>query len=211
MSVSKWLASYTKESFLCKNEIRVINNGIDISKFAPCLEQPTNSKFAILGVASAWGINKGLFDFYKLREILSADEYDITLVGLSQKQINQLPKGIKGITRTNSVSALAQVYSASNVFVNPTYADSFPTVNMEALACGTPVITYHTGGSPEIIDEKTGVVVKQGDIQAIADVVKEMRARPLSSSDCRKRAEKLYDKNERFKDYVELYEELIKN
>lgn len=207
VSVSEWLASYIKESFFCKNDIRVINNGIDISKFSPCLEKTTN-KFKILGVASAWGANKGLFDFYKLRAMLSKDEYDITLIGLSQTQINQLPEGIKGVPRTNSVNELAQLYSVSDVFVNPTYADSFPTVNMEALACGTPVITYRTGGSPDMIDEKTGVVVGQGDVFAIKDVVKCMRKNPLSSLDCRKRAERLYDANERFKDYINLYEEL---
>ena len=208
VSVSEWLASYAKESFFCENDIRVINNGIDISKFTPCMNK-SNNKFSILGVASAWGVNKGLFDFYKLRELLPMDEYAITLVGLSQKQISQLPEGIKGISRTNSINELAQLYSTANVFVNPTYADSFPTVNMEALACGTPVITYLTGGSPEIIDEKTGVVVRQGDIYAIKDIVKKMKKNPLSSTECRLRAVELYDKNKRFMDYIDLYESLI--
>ena len=208
VSVSEWLASYAKESFFCENDIRVINNGIDIRKFTPCMNK-SNNKFSILGVASAWGVNKGLFDFYKLRELLPMDEYEITLVGLSQKQISQLPEGIKGISRTNSINELAQLYSTANVFVNPTYADSFPTVNMEALACGTPVITYLTGGSPEIIDEKTGVVVRQGDIDAIKDIVKKMKKNPLSSDECRIRAVELYDKNKRFMDYIDLYESLI--
>ena len=93
--------------------------------------------------------------------------------------------------------------------INPTYADTFPTVNLEALACGTPVITYNTGGSPEAIDEKTGVVVPQGDVRALADAILRMKAHPLSSADCRRRAEALFNKNDRYEDYIKLFESLI--
>lgn len=96
------------------------------------------------------------------------------------------------------------------MLINPTYADTFPTVNLEALACGTPVITYRTGGSPEAVDEKTGIVVKQGDIDALADAVRKMKANPLSSESCRKRAEECFDKGQCFEKYIELYEELVK-
>lgn len=210
VAVSEWLASFAKYSFLGDKDIRVINNGIDIQRFHPCAEKST-SKFKVLGVASAWNKDKGLYDFHKLRELLSLEEYEITLVGLSQEQVEQLPTGIKGITRTNSVEELAQLYSVANVFVNPTYADSFPTVNMEALACGTPVVTYRTGGSPEIIDPMTGVMVAQGDIDALVDAIVSLKESPLSLESCRNRAEKRYDKEKRFKDYVDLYGSLISN
>ena len=138
------------------------------------------------------------------------EDYEITLVGLTQEQIEKLPIGIKGISRTESVEQLARLYSVANVMVNPTYADSFPTVNMEALACGTPVITYRTGGSPEIIDNKTGVVVEQGDVEGLVLAIKQMKEHQLSSIDCRNRAVQKYDKDKRFADYVNLYEEIIK-
>lgn len=208
VAVSDWLASLVKASFLGNKDIRVINNGVDIERFRPCAEKSVG-KFKILGVASAWNKDKGLFDFYKLRNLMAADEYEMTLVGLSKEQVEQLPTGIKGVTRTKSVDDLAQLYSESNVFVNPTYADSFPTVNMEALACGTPVITYKTGGSPEIIDSKTGIVVDQGSVLKLACAIHNMKDNPLSSSACRNRAERLYNSGERFLDYVVLYETLI--
>lgn len=210
VAVSEWLANLTKESFLGDKDIRVINNGVDINKFKP-QDIIKNNKFKILDVASAWGESKGLYDFYKMRELLPLDEYEITLIGLTSKQIEELPKGINGIVRTNSVEELAQLYSEADVLVNPTYADSFPTVNMEALACGTPVITYKTGGSPEIIDEKTGVVVEQGDIEGLVMAITKMKDKPLDSHDCRKRALQKFDKDQRFVDYVNLYEELIGN
>ena len=208
VAVSDWLASLVKASFLGNKDIRVINNGVDIERFRPCAEKSV-SKFKILGVASAWNKDKGLFDFYKLRNLMAADEYEMTLVGLSKEQVEQLPTGIKGVTRTKSVEDLAQLYSESNVFVNPTYADSFPTVNMEALSCGTPVITYKTGGSPEIIDSKTGIVVDQGSVLKLACAIHNMKDNPMSSSECRNRAERLYNSSERFLDYVVLYETLI--
>lgn len=209
VAVSEWLASFTRDSFLVNKDIRVINNGIDINIFKPCAAK-SNDKFKIIDVASAWGEEKGLYDFYQLREMLPLDQYEIILVGLTPKQIDGLPKGIKGINKTNSIEELARLYSEANVMVNPTYADSFPTVNMEALACGTPVITYRTGGSPEIIDNKTGIVVEQGDISGLVNAIIKMKEHSLSSDDCRNRAVKEYDKDKRFADYIKLYESLIK-
>ena len=167
-----------------------------------------SSKFKILGVAAIWDARKGLADFVELRSKLSED-YEITLVGLASKQISSLPKGIKGIQRTQNVEELVQLYSDANVFLNPTYSDNFPTTNIEALACGTPVITYRTGGSPEAIDKKTGVVVEQGDINGLAVAIHKMKESPLSPADCRKRAEESFDKDKCFEKYVELYEKLI--
>ena len=135
--------------------------------------------------------------------------YEITMVGLSAEQKKKLPTGIKGVQRTQSVHELVQLYSHADVLINPTYEDNFPTVNIEALACGTPVITYNTGVSPEAIDEKNGVVIEQGDIDALVNSIHQMKKHPLSSEDCRKRAEKYFDKDKRFEKYIELYEGLI--
>lgn len=207
VAVSEWLANFTRESFLGDKDLRVINNGIDINLFKPDAEKSLDV-FNIIGVASAWNADKGLFDFFKLRETLPKD-YQITLVGLTESQIKRLPVGIKGLSKTDSIEQLAEFYSMANVLVNPTYADSFPTVNMEALACGTPVITYNTGGSPEIIDTKTGFVVEQGDVAGLTSAILTMKKKPLSSADCRKRAVRLYNKDERFVEYIKLYESLI--
>lgn len=208
VAVSQWLAGFTKESFLGQKDIRVINNGVDINIFKPYTKD-NSGKFRMLGVATAWSKDKGLYDFYELRKRLNED-YEIILVGLTSKQVEQLPDGIQGITRTDSAEELAKLYSSANVLVNPTYADSFPTVNMESLACGTPVITYRTGGSPEIIDEKTGVIVEQGDITGLEKAIIQIKEKSLSAEECRKRAIENYNKDDRFMDYIHLYEELIR-
>lgn len=208
--VSDWLHGLLSQSAQKHRPIITIHNGVDISRFKPMNSTIAKDKFRILGVAAVWDKRKGLDDFIRLREYLS-DEFEITLVGLSQKQVDNLPAGIKGLTRTANVEELVQLYSDSDIFVNPTYSDNFPTTNIEALACGTPVITYQTGGSPEAVDEKSGRVVPQGDLDALVAAIQKVKAQPFSSKDCRKRAVKLFDKDRCFEQYLKLYNILINN
>ena len=209
VACSDWIADFARESFLQDKRILTIHNGVDLSIFKP--QSKTESKrFKIIAVSSPWYPAKGELDIYKLRSILSDEDYEIIMVGLSANQMKKLPTGIRGIQRTQNVNELAKLYSDSDVLINPTYADTFPTVNLEALACETPVITYRTGGSPEAVDEKTGFVVEQGDIDALADAICRMKEHPLSSADCRKRAEEHFNKNKCFEKYIELYESLLK-
>lgn len=209
VAVSEWLKSDVEQSFFKGKDIRVIHNGVDLEVFHP-IEHPETGKQRVLGVASQWGPLKGLVDFYKLRELLP-DDYEIILVGLNHNQVAQLPQGIKGIERTESVEKLVELYSSASVFVNPTYADTFPTTNIEALACGTPVITYNTGGSPEAVDAETGIVIEKGNIQGLVEAIKELSNKDTTQlrNACRSRAVRLYNKNERFQDYIKLYEELL--
>ena len=208
--VSDWLGDSLRESHQKNRPIITIHNGVDVSLFKPVEKSTKNNIFTILGVAAIWDKRKGLNDFVRLRSMLPTEDYDMTLVGLTEDQIKNLPSGVKGISRTTNVNELVQLYSDADVFVNPTYSDNFPTTNIEALACGTPVITYKTGGSPEAVDEKTGVVIEQGNIDALADAIKQMKEKPLSSIDCRKRAEEHFDKDKCFEKYIELYNELLK-
>lgn len=205
---SEWMAGFVRESFLKDKRILVIHNGVDLNVFKSSTENNPEGKFRILAVSNVWPKSKGLADIVKLRGMLSS-EYEITVVGLNEKQVESLPVGITGIQRTQNVQELVDLYSGSDVLINTTYADTFPTVNLEALACGTPVITYRTGGSPEAVDSKTGVVIEQGDVTALANAIMQMREKPLSSVDCRKHAEEHFDKDKCFEKYVELYRELL--
>lgn len=207
--VSNWLSGLLTKSYLCNCRIRKIHNGIDLKLFKPQSDD-NKEKFVILGVASVWDQRKGLADFIKLSNILS-DRYKIILIGLSEKQIKSLPPNIQGIRRTENINQLVELYSMADVFINPTWEDNFPTTNIEAMACGTPVITYRTGGSPEAIDSNTGIVVEQGDVQGLKKAIETIR----TSSDrftpelCRGRAEKYFNQDDRFEEYFELYEKII--
>lgn len=209
IACSEWIANFVRQSFLKNKSIRVINNGVDLNVFKNSASLCTNKKiFQVLAVSNVWNKDKGFDDILNLRKILSS-EYEMTIVGVTKQQLNSLPQGLVGLERTQNVQELVALYSKADVFINPTYADNFPTVNLEALACGTPVITYRTGGSPEAIDERTGVVVEQGDVNGLVEAIYRMKEDPLSSADCRKRAEKCFDKDKCFEKYVELYEKLI--
>ena len=210
VAVSEWLAGLVRQSYLKEVDIRVINNGIDFNVFQP-QKRENKTRFRILGLSSVWTQTKGLYDFYRLRKLLDENEYEIIIVGLSDEQIKTLPNGITGITRTNSVQELVGYYSSADVFVNPTYGDTFPTTNLEALACGTPVVTYCTGGSPESVTLETGIVVEQGNVLALKTAVETIKSNSKAyyTTACRARAKMCYDKNKLYCQYVDLYNKLV--
>lgn len=210
---SKWLASLIKASFLRDVPVRVIYNGIDLdifkpTKFSQNAIKKTDDKKVVLGVADVWGYRKGLDVFIKLSEMLP-ENYKIVLVGTDKKVDKKLPKSIVSIHRTNNQKELAAIYTAAEVFVNPTREEVLGLTNIEANACGTPVITFKSGGSPECIDETCGSVVECDDINALEkEIIRICEKHPYSKEDCINHA-KAFDQNERFKEYVELYKKLL--
>lgn len=209
---SQWMAGLVKESFLKEYPVKVIHNGIDLSKFYPRTRTLFRKKYGlkdetlILGVASEWGERKGFNDFIRLAGKLS-DNQRLIMVGVNEKQTKELPKSIITIKKTNSAEELAEIYSAADVFFNFTYEDNFPTVNLEAMACGTPVVTYRTGGSPESIAYQTGSVVEQGDYRAALELIDSMMK--LDRNVIRERTHKRYEARDRYNEYLELYHSMI--
>lgn len=174
---SKWLADLTRESFLKEYPVEVHYNNIDTKIFKPTPNDfrqryRVEEKNIVLGVANVWNERKGLYDFYKLADILP-QKYVIVLVGVNGKQIKKLPKNIIGIQRTHSPQELAKIYTAADVFVNLTYEDNYPTVNLEAQACGKKVITYDTGGCRETLYTENSEIIKTGEIQEVARIIEE--------------------------------------
>ena len=210
---SQWLADLVKQSFLKEYPVKVINNGIDLEVFKPTVSDfrkkhniPENKKI-ILGVAFGWGIKKGLDVFVELSKRLD-DRFQIVLVGTDDNVDKQLPKNIISIHCTQNQKELAEIYTAADLFFNPTKEEVLGLVNIEALACGTPVITFDSGGSPECVDENCGVVVSKNKID---DLLEKIRLicfdNPYTKEACFEKSQQ-FDKNERFNDYVKLYEKL---
>ena len=137
-------------------------------------------------------------------------DYQIVLVGIKTEWMDDVPDNIICIPRTNSQKELAEYYSAADVFVNPTEDDTFPTTNIEAIACGTPVVTYNAGGSPEILDESTGIVVERNDIKALHNAIECIlkAGKQHYLTPCRNRATLHFNKDDRFRDYLNLYAKL---
>lgn len=210
VSPSQWLADLVKQSFLKDYPVHVINNGIDLGVFKPYdsdfrKRHNLQNKKIVLGVAMGWGARKGLDVFIELHKRLP-EEYKIVLVGTNDSIDKALPEGIISIHRTQNQHELAEIYSAADVFVNPTREEVLGLVNIEALACGTSGITFNSGGSPECYDETCGSVVECDDIDALErEILRICREKPCMSDACIKKAMN-FDKNERFKEYIELYE-----
>ena len=168
-------------------------------------------KNVILGCANIWTNRKGYQDFIQLNEKIDSTKYQIVMIGLNKKELEGLPRGIIGLQRTESIEELAQWYTLAFAFLNATSQDNFPTTNLEALACGTPVITYNTGGSSEAVDSRTGFLVDKGDIDGIIKCLSKLESMDYGSvsKSCRARALKLYNKDTRYLDYLNIYQQLV--
>lgn len=211
---SRWLAQIVKESYLKKYSVKIINNGIDTTIFSPRKsdfkeKNKIKDKYIVLGVAFGWGEKKGLDVFQKLSKRLN-EKYVIVMVGTNETIDKTLSEKIISIHCTQNQKEIAEIYSTADVFVNPTREDTFPTTNIEALACGTPVITYKTGGSPEILNEQCGVVVEVDDIDNLEkNIINICENKIYSEKECIKRASQ-FNKEEKFKEYIKLYKEIYK-
>lgn len=202
---SRWLADLVKQSYLQDYPVQVVNNGIDLSVFYPRksafrLKHNLTDNFLIMGAASIWSPRKGFDDFISLASQLPND-YRLVMVGLPLDKIKALPSNIIGIHRTDNPIELAEIYSAVDVFFNPTYEDNYPTVNLEAIACGTPVITYNTGGSPESVSAEHGFVIDKGNLSAVMEILRRLRTQPLNINS----VPTTFDKNSFVESMLKLY------
>lgn len=206
---SIWLHDLVKESFLKKLPCSVINNGIDTDVFKPSsINCHIGGKFKILGVASEWTPRKGLHDFIQLYRMLNHEQIEMIIVGLTSQQIEALPEGIRGMTRTDNIEQLVSLYQEADMFFNPTYEDNYPTTNLEALACGTPVCTYRTGGSIESVNEGNGFVVEKNELGGVKKIIEERlhsRKMGLHLDIDRKRISKEYMAEQ----YIKLYNDIL--
>ncbi len=213
--VSEWMKGEMQRSFLSGYEMRVIHNGINTDIFT--VRDPQNvvvrygleRRHILLGVASIWSKEKGLDDLVKMAGLLADDEM-MVLVGIKPEEMKRLPQNIVGIARTENMQQLAELYSAADAFINPTWQDNYPTVNLEAIACGTPVVTYRTGGSIEAVTSDTGVVVEQGDVGGLLAAARGIcqRGKSYYRERCRQYAVAHFNKEDRYADYLSLYDEL---
>ncbi len=214
--VSDWLADIVGQSFLQHCRVHRIYNGIDTEAFRPIkpvidnTSANSDSRRIVLGVASVWTRRKGLDDLLALSDILPSD-YRLVIVGLSRSQLRSLPASVEGIGRVEDIERLAGLYSAASVFVNPTYEEAFGLTNVEAMACGTPVVTYNSGGCSEVVTPAVGRVVKKGDVAGLLRAIEDIACddNRVLCGNCREYAVERFDSRRCSADYLGLYESLL--
>jgi glycosyltransferase involved in cell wall biosynthesis len=217
--VSYWLGEQVNKSFLNKYPVQVIQNGIDTDLFSPksdleAIKKKYNiqGKFVILGVASIWDDRKGLKDFILLNNLIDHEKNVILLVGLNKNQKRKMPKNIFGIERTESINELVELYSVADVHITCSVEETFGLTLVESMACGTPVIGYNATAIPELIDNgSTGFFLEKNNIEGLYEAIQKIKEKGkcFFTENCRKKAVSLYDRRERYKDYLNLYNQLL--
>ena len=220
---SEWMASQVRQSFMGKYPVEVINNGIDTAVFdhnrlavdpdtesSRCVgKTECSDKKILLSVASIWDERKGLKDLVALSDKLS-DDYVMVIVGLSKQQINRLPKGVIGITRTENIDELVSLYSRANIFINPSLEESFSLVTVEALSCGCPCIVLDTSAVAELVNDDNGVVLHSHKPEDYLDAIKSIENRGYTRESVRATALK-YDNKYMLEGYMRLYGEVLRD
>jgi putative colanic acid biosynthesis glycosyltransferase len=214
VAVSHWMDRTVGNSFLKNASRKVIYNGVDLSVFKPIVgdigfrkKNNISNRYMILGVASPWSPRKGLNEFIDLSKEIDENKV-IVLVGLNEKQIDTLPENIIGLGRTESQKELADLYSTADLFINLSTEESFGLTTAEALACGTPVIVLNSTASPELVDTETGIVVEKNDLKGLINAILEIsfNGKQFYSLACRNRAERLFNQDVNYKEYMKLFE-----
>lgn len=214
--VSYWLEGELRQSFLGNKRIQTILNGVDINLFTPRPSTMIRQKYEIgnnrflLAVASVWDRRKGLDDYVRLASVLD-DNVKLVLVGLSRKQVKELPHNIIAVPRTQNIVELAQLYTEASIVLNLSREETFGLTTVEGFACGTPGIVYNCTASPELVTEETGCVVDAGDIEAVKKAIDTiLRKDNISYVEvCRSRALTKYDKDVNYNKYLELYDDIL--
>lgn len=210
---SEWLCSLAKESFLNKYPVKVIHNGIDLSIFKPTentikKELGIEDKKMILGVQMSWSERKGIEYIKEISKKLPKD-WKLVLVGLNKRQIEEMPDNIIGLGRTRNQEELAKFYTAADVFINTTLEENYPTVNLEAISCGTPVVTFNSGGSGETVPKNCGAVVERKDTKAMLKAIEKVLDEDSYSACMSAREE--FDKQKLYKEYIDTYLKIAAN
>ena len=213
VGVSEWITNEAKKSILKDRVYGTIYNGVDLnifSKKASFLREKLNfqDKFVLLGMANKW-LSKDNRDTLKYISENLDDQSILVLIGCEEKI--KLTDKIFGVPFISDRNRLAEFYSMADVFVNVTKVDTLPTVNIEALACGTPVITYDSGGSREILNDKTGYVVPYGDYVQLYQSIKNVKnnGKNYYTNYCIERTNEFFDNRKCYRDYINLYNSLL--
>ncbi len=208
---SRWMARMVSQSYMQNYPVHILPNGIDLSAFKTTKSDLRNQlgigdRHLVLGVASTWTEMKGLSYFNRLAKELPQDRYQVVLVGRANAK--ELSNQILHIPETADIGELCRLYTAADVFVNPTLQETQGLTTVEAFACGTPAVVFNSGGAAECVDDTCGIVVERGDYQGMLSAAcRVCEEKPFSEQSCMAKANE-YSKSSCYSAFMKLYAEL---
>ena len=211
------MADIAAQSYFKGRDIHVIADGIDIDIYQPRIngvelrkKLGLEGKFVILATGTDWKEDKGVYDYGKLRSMLS-DDYAIVLVGMSREWLAKVPEGVIGLPRTKTPQELSEYYSMADCVMSLSRMESFGLTPVEGFACGTPAIVYDTTALPELITPETGFIAKFLDVEDVKRKVEMMRAKGKAfyTKKCRDIAVDRYGRTNCYNEYMKVYKSLL--
>lgn len=214
-TVSNWLYGLVKQSFFSNYPISVVYDSVDTSTFKYTESNlrevyGLQRKFVLLAVAANWTKAKGWNDYISLSRILPQDCV-IMLLGVKDDEIKELPKEIIGVPRVEGKQKLAEYYSMADVLLNLSYQETFGMTTAEAMACGTPGISYNVTACPELLTPETGIVVNAGNLQQVLEAISTIKekGKVSYSVSCRERAVYVFDSEKVNKKFFDIYNNIL--
>ena len=206
---SKWMAEMVSQSYMKDYPCHILPNGIDVEQFSPVSgardTYVSEGQHLVVGVSSVWQKMKGLEHINKLAQSLPKEKYAILLVGGGEDK-EPIDPSILRVHHTDSVKELCRIYTAADVFINPTLQETQGLTTVEAFACGTPAVVFNAGGAAECVDDTCGIIVPKDDTKALQEaILRVCEESPFTREACRAKAE-TYDKNTCYKAFMDLYE-----
>ena len=227
VAVSSWLAEQAKKSSLTKDlEVVVIPNAIDVSIFLKKekieirkkLFFPLDKKIVLMGAVRLDDPIKG-FEFLKdALNILSCARNDILLVlfGAIKNDkpfFDHLDVPCLSLGHLSDNNQIAELYSAADVTVVPSFYETFGQTIIEAMACGCPAVSFNNSGQTDIIDhKKNGYVANYKDASDLANGIRwvlEHEDQQALSDACVKKVQENYTEEVVAKQYMALYKHLL--
>lgn len=206
--VSEWITSEAKRTFFCNCPAFTIYNGVNLSAFHFYKSNLRNrlgltGKKILLGPAMKWlaPVNRSTLDFFLSH--MSNDEV-LLLFGSANKH-DDLPKHVIQYGFINNIFELVQLYSIADVFVNCTREESLSLINIEAQACGTPVVTYDGTGVQETVDGVISLAVPAGHPDMLLYAARKILKSPPSYNEVRRWVMNRFEINNNYKSYIRLY------
>jgi glycosyltransferase involved in cell wall biosynthesis len=222
VSPSRWLIECCKESYLKDEDIRLIPNGIDTDIYVTHDKNrmrdkygiPENKNVLLFSANTISSPYKGYQYLYEALNIIEKkDDYCLVVLGIVDEKTLDSTYEVFKRGYISDENTMSELYSAADIYIMPSMADNAPLSCMEAMASGTPVLAFATGGISEIVNDDVGWLTSAGDSRKLAERISEIFNNPeelrRKAMNCRQYVSDNFSKDTMVERYRELYMDIM--